>query len=242
MSQNIALGSLPFKDVFGLALAWGSATTLTVGAGQARDTNNVMDMVLSETITLNAATVGVNGLDTGALANSTWYYVYLIGSSQNYKATGLLLSASSTPQMPQDYDSRRRIGMVLTSGAAAILSFDVYGNSSTRKYFWDAVATELNAQGSATFADVDLASSVPPTSTVVYLNWKLVPATAGNISNLRKNGSASTTNIQLTGSVTSQPNAGQVIMNTDSAQVIEYITASASDDLTLIVTGFEDYI
>jgi hypothetical protein len=144
--------------------------------------------------------------------------------------------------MPQGYDIFRRIGWVLTDGSAQFLKVFIYGNGNMRKYVWDAVITELNAGGSATFADVDLASSVAPTSTLVNLNWKIIPATAGNLANLRVNGSTSTTNIQITGSVASQPNTGSIEMNTDAAQVIEYIVGNASDDLFLYTAGFTDFI
>lgn len=242
MSQNISLGSLPFLDVFGLQIAKASATSLTMALGQARDANNVVDLVLGGTVTIDATVNGANGLDTGSLANNTWYYVYLIGSSLNYSATAAIISTSSTPLMPSGYDSYRRIGFALTDGAASFLAFDVYGDGNLRKYYWDAVSTELTAGASTSFADVDLTSSVPPTSTLAYLNWKFVPQAAGNLANLRKKGSSSTTNVQITGSVASQPNAGFLTMNTSAVQVVQYKVANASDALTLYCYGFEDFI
>jgi len=242
MSQNIALGSLPFLDVYGLQIAKASATSLTMAAGQARDANNVIDIVLNDAVTIDATVNGANGLDTGDLANNTWYYVFLIGSSLNEKPAAAILSASATPLMPMGYDSYRRIGFALTDGSAEFLSFDVYGNGNARQYYWDAVATELSAGAATSFTDVDLTSSVAPTSTLAYLNWKFSPQAAGNLANLRKNGSSSTANIQITGSVAAEPNAGFLAMNTDSAQIIEYKVANASDALTLYCYGFEDFI
>lgn len=229
--------------VANLQVSVASNTTLTIAAGQARDSTNVADIVLSSTATLNAATTGANGLDTGSLANSTWYAIYLIGSSLNRAQTATLLSTSATaPTLPDDYDIIRRIGWVLTDGSAHFLAVDIYGNSNERVYKWDAVITELSAAGNTSYTDVNMASSVPPTSNLVEINWKLVPATAGNLSLLRKNGSSSTTNPQLTGSVAAQPNTGFITMNCDNSQIIEYKTASGSDALTLYVIGFTDFI
>jgi hypothetical protein len=242
MSQNIALGSLPFLDVYGLQIAWASTTTLTMQSGQARDSNNAIDIVLDDAVTINSAVNGINGLDTGDLANSTWYYVFLIGSSLNYKQPAALISASATPLMPAGYDSYRRIGFALTDGSAHFLKFYVYGNNSLRKYYWDAVVTELSAGASTSFADVNLASSVAPTATLAHLNWAFTPATAGNIAKLRVNGSSSTTNITMTGSVAAKANTGTVLINTDASQVIEYIVENASDALTLYAIGFDDFI
>ena len=236
----INLGNLYANN---LQVSWVSTTTLSMAAGQCRDSTDSVDLTLSTATTINGAVNGVNGLDTGSLANNTWYAVYIIGSSLNSQATATLLSTSATaPALPSNYDCFRRIGWVLTDGSAHFLAVNIYGNSNQRIYMWDAIATELSAAGNASYTDVDLSSSVPSTSTLVHLNWKLVPNTAGNLSLLRKNGSSSTTNPQLTGSVAAQPNAGFLTMNCDSSQIIEYKTASASDALTLYVIGFTDFI
>lgn len=236
----INLGNLYVNN---LQVSWASTTTLSVTAGQARDTTDTTDLTLTATTTANSAVNGVNGLDTGSLANNTWYAVHVIGSSFNTEATAVLLSTSATaPALPSNYDSFRRIGWMLTDGSAHFLAVDIYGNDNERVYKWDAIVTELSAAGNVSYTDVDLSSSIPSTSNLVELNWKLVPNTAGNLSLLRKNGSTSTTNPQLTGSVASQPNAGFLTMNCDTAQIIEYKTASASDALTLYVIGFTDFI
>lgn len=66
----------------GLGIAPGSTTSkINLAAGAARDSTNQNDIVLSSAVTINAGTTGVNGLDTGALAASTFYYVFVIGSS-----------------------------------------------------------------------------------------------------------------------------------------------------------------
>lgn len=69
-----------YIDGLGIAPA-ATTTTLTLSAGAARNSTNLNDIVLSTAVTINAATVGANGIDTGALAASTFYYVYVIGSS-----------------------------------------------------------------------------------------------------------------------------------------------------------------
>lgn len=241
--SNSQTSPLPFLYVTNLQVARASATTLTVAAGQARDSTNVLDMVLAASTTLDAATNGANGLDAGALANATWYAVHIISSSLNERKTATLLSTSATaPTMPPGYDTFRRIGWVLTDGSAEFLAVDIYGNGNERVYKWDAIVTELNAVGNTSYTDVDMASSVAPTANLVDLNWKLVPQAAGNISLLRKNGSSATANPQLIASVVSVAGSGSITMNCDDDQIIEYKTAHADDDLTLYVVGFTDFI
>jgi hypothetical protein len=70
------------KYINGLGIAPGATTTtLALSSGAARDSTNVADIGLSADVTINAANVGANGIDTGALAASTFYYVFVIGSS-----------------------------------------------------------------------------------------------------------------------------------------------------------------
>lgn len=241
--SNIPVANAPNLYVNGLVLSWLSNTTLGLTSGAARDSTNIGDIQLTAGVTINAANTGANGLDTGALANNTWYAVYVATSSTGIGQPVALLSTSFTaPTLPFGYDFIRRVGCVLTDGSAHFLNFTVGGNNNLRKYFWDAVITELSAGAATSFTDVDMKSSLPPTSTIALLNWKLVPATAGNLTKLRTNGSSSTTNIQLTGPVASQPATGMVSINTDSAQIIEYQVANASDALTLYCAGFEDFI
>lgn len=67
-------------------------------------------------LTINAATTGANGLDTGSLANNTWYHIWLIS---NGLTTAALLSLSATsPTMPSGYVYKYRIGAQKTGGSA----------------------------------------------------------------------------------------------------------------------------
>jgi len=67
--------------VNGLHLVYIGNTSITVNAGAARDITNQDDIVLAADTTLSIASNGVNALDTGTVAASTFYYVYAIGSS-----------------------------------------------------------------------------------------------------------------------------------------------------------------
>src|SRR5258708_33714271 len=68
---------------------------------------------------INSAVNGVNGLDTGTIAASTQYAVYLIGDSRNYNNAAAVISLTSNypdPLMPSGYDSYRLIGFMATDG------------------------------------------------------------------------------------------------------------------------------
>ncbi|CAM6005675.1 unnamed protein product [Sphagnum balticum] len=97
---------------------WGSNTTTGWTANQLMVLNSSLQPTIlsSYSQTLNSATSGAGGLDTGTLAASTWYYVYAIYNPTT-PATSILMSASATtPTLPSGYTYSALIGVVLTDG------------------------------------------------------------------------------------------------------------------------------
>jgi hypothetical protein len=72
-------------------------------------------------------TNGVNGLDTGTLAASTWYYVYVIYNGTT--TAGLFSLSSTSPTLPSGYTYSARVGAVRTdsSGSKYLLQTLQYG-------------------------------------------------------------------------------------------------------------------
>lgn len=176
MGVNIPVVNAGYLSVQGLEVAIASTTTLTVAAGQARDSSNVNDIVLSASVTLNAATNGINGLDTGALANATLYALYAVGDSTFNSDPGVVLSATLTsPLLPIGYDMYRLIAYVRTDGSAHFLAGYWSGSSNDRLFTYDVpIATAVTAGNSATYAAVTLTTFVPPIANVPVLiesNW-----------------------------------------------------------------------
>jgi hypothetical protein len=73
-------------------------------------------------VTIDAAGVGANGLDTGALANDTLYFVYLIYRPSTATFAGLLSTSETAPTLPSGYTKKRLLGAVRTDGAAIFLA------------------------------------------------------------------------------------------------------------------------
>lgn len=225
--------------VQGLDVDVATATTLTVGAGQCRDSSNAYDIAIASQLTINCATNGALGLDSGSLANNTWYAVLAIGSSTLDNDGSVMVSTSATaPTMPSGYDVFRRIGWVRTDGSAQLRECHISGNGHDRLTMWDPVLTALTNGTATTFTDIDLSGVMPSTSTVAYLNYKFTPASAGNLAEFRANGSSATTVMGVTGGA--NLNAGQLMVNTDSSQVIEYKVANGADDLDMTIVGYVD--
>ncbi len=125
--------SVPYMYKRGLTLSRSANTTLAVSAGAARDQANAYSMTLSsqwtKTFASWVANTGNGGLDTGAIASSTWYYPYLIYDASG-SLTDVLISASSggPTTLPSGYGYYRRIGAIKTDSGPHILDFSQYGN------------------------------------------------------------------------------------------------------------------
>lgn len=245
MSANQPIVNLGLLYVNNMQFTYTSDTTITLAAGQCRDSTNVTDIAVTSGVVLDAAINGANGLDTGSLAASTWYAIHAIGSSGYLKPGAYILSTSATaPLLPSGYDVFRRIGWVKTDGSAHIAKWETLGNFETRTYFWPTTALLLNAQGNAnTFAALDLSSAVPSTARQVFINWSLVPNTAANLATFRETGNtAGAPNLFVSAPVAAKASAGQIMVLTNTAQNIDWKTSEASDALSLYVTGYVDLI
>jgi hypothetical protein len=74
----------------------------------------------SSTITLNTGTVGFNGIDTGALAANTLYYIYAVVQSSNL---GMIISTTGPSTGPTGFTSAfKLLGRVRTDFGAANLN------------------------------------------------------------------------------------------------------------------------
>jgi hypothetical protein len=199
MSQLDPVVNGPSLYINGLALS-NDATTpntiLDVAAGICRDSNNIVDMMIGNylgvntAISANTATVinfavnGLNGLDIGTIAASTFYYIYVIADSSNKHPSGCLASLSATaPTLPFGYDSIRVIGCALTDGSSHLLSFYMSGTGNGRNFQWDApIAVTVTASGtSTTYSAMDLSTGVPASKFGrVYLQYNYTCNAAGN--------------------------------------------------------------
>jgi hypothetical protein len=255
MTLNISADTQTFPYMYGAHITWVSATTLRVQPALCRNSTNLVDINLGNyfetgatNTTVDAETNGANGLDTGSLANNTWYALFIIGSSTNSATPSLLLSASIfSPLLPDGFDCFRRIGWARTNGSAEILKFLQTGSGGKEYYQWDEPINVLSAGSATTFTTIDLSDAMPPQTTPVHLNISYTPAAAANTASVRPGGSsaaAGSTPIVVKGSTdavairfpTITTNPGEI----SDVVALQYIV-TASDALTIDVAGFEDY-
>lgn len=129
-------------------------TKIDVSAGVCADSTNAQMLSIAAS-TIDCGTVGANGLDTGSLANNTWYHVFAIGKTDG--TTALLASTSlDSPALPASYTLKRRIGSVLTDGSVHILAFTQRGD----EFLWKVPPIDQNGVSLGTTSTL-YALSVP---------------------------------------------------------------------------------
>ena len=241
----------PFLYVNNLNISFGSTTTALVSSGQCRDATNEFDMILSSGVTINVATNGINGLDTGTIAVSSDYAVYLIGDGRGFSPTGTIISlnTSGAPFLPFGYNILRRIGWIKTDSSANILRFFQSGTGSVKSYQWGAnIAVYGPATVTTGFVAQALTAGVPPIAGPVWLGGSWTPNAAADTLTIRSTGSGfSNGNAVVSGDVASvahviQPFKYLTLLNgaSPSEPSIDLKGTSASDSLTLNVVGYED--
>jgi hypothetical protein len=127
-SGVFTLYGAPRGHIHGLTLSTaGSSATMSIATGLCTDSTYTLPMFLTGTLakTTSAWAVGTGngGLDTGSIANSTWYHWYLIYRSDTGVVDALCSTSASAPTMPANYTHKRRIGAGRTNGSAQWTSF-----------------------------------------------------------------------------------------------------------------------
>lgn len=234
-------------------------TVLNVAAGQCRDSNNIIDMVLGDFLnegytagsanystSLNAAVTGLNALDTGTLGASKMYAIYVIGDSSNKNPTGVIASLNvSLPQLPFGYDSYRKVAYWPTDSSSHFLAgyYSVSG-TGVRTFYYDAPISAGTTASSASYATIDLTKFVPLVNNIpVWLNVSL-SGTANDTMNLQP-GNATGNAIVITAQVTSQALTSQVRVLAQSKAVSTVLSPtinyknSGTDTIVITVAGFD---
>jgi len=115
---------LPHDLISGMELAISAGDAehdVTAGIGECRDGSDGVDIVFAAAKTAALDASGAGGLDTGAAANATRYYIWAIAKADATSALMYSVSATS-PTMPSGYTYKRLLGAVLTDGSANLIA------------------------------------------------------------------------------------------------------------------------
>ena len=236
-------------------------TKIDVGYGICRDQTNTFDLNIGNyndaiaalsantTTTIDAATNGINGLDTGTLAASRVYAVYVVADIQGANTTGAVVSRAAPsvgPTMPVGYSAYRLVGYMVTDASAHFLPMYTAGTGSNRLAMFDAPqATSITAGNATSYTAIDLSTLVPAVDNLpVYINSAFTPGAASRVLNLQSSG-ATGDQIVITGQVNAVVNSNQsmiVAKLVSSAPKVSYKVSNAGDAAAINVAGFAYYL
>lgn len=158
--DNSVMSAVPRGYIDGLIMSTaGSSTTMSISAGFATDSTNAVTLRLTSSINKTTAAwavgTGNGGLDTGTIANSTWYYFFLIRRPDTGVVDVVFSTNSTSPTLPTNYTQFRYIGAGLTNGSGQWTRFFQYGD----EFRWDSPIQDFSGAGVTTASLLTL--SVP---------------------------------------------------------------------------------
>lgn len=208
----------------------GSSATMSIASGVANDTTNAHLMNLavgvSKTTASWAVGTGTGGLDTGSIANNSWYAFYLIQRLDTGVVDVIFSGNGATPTLPSNYTIYRRIGWGKTNGSGQWTAFTQFGDN----FLWlnpsADIATNTLANGATTFT----LNGVPPATKVfAHITGFVQSASAGvgvlvtspDQNNAGSNGSVGLMTVRTQVNSVGIPFVMTVRTNT-SAQIVAY--------------------
>jgi hypothetical protein len=244
--QHAAM-ALPRGYLFGLTLSTaGASTTFTTAAGEAVDDTFVDLMTLGSSLakTTGAWAVGAatGSLDTGAIANSTWYHVYLIKRVDTGVVDVLTSLSATSPTMPTNYTIKRRIGSMLTNGSAQWVQFRQLDD----EFLWDAPVGDVNVSNLGTSAVTYTLTTPLGIQVLAKLRGYINNATACNVllssldvADVVPQSVLGNNTIFQTGNGVTMP-FGEIQIRTNTSRSIRARSNAASSSLIIATYGWID--
>lgn len=167
VQKNIGLPSILRSYLAGLTLSTaGSSTSFGIAIGVATNSTNVdmMSLTSAYTKTTSAWAVGtaVGALDTGTIANSTWYHVHLIKRLDSGVVDVLVSLSATAPTLPTNYTLSRRIGSMKTNGSGQWVKFYQSGD----EFILDTPVQDINGLATSTTSALRTLPSIPSNAEV----------------------------------------------------------------------------
>jgi hypothetical protein len=201
------------------------------------------NLATSQPLFINTAVTGANGLDTGTLAASSFYVVWLIGDSRNHLPVAGILSLYSNafPLLPAGYDSYLCLGFIQTSSGTALEN--PLNTSSSKGFFLQPAVSVLSGGNATSFTAIDCSAAIPDEPfQIAQLTVTFIPAAVGDTVQFRPTTSTATAGLlTITGVAAgvAQTNFCTTICGVSSSKAeIDYKVTSSSDSVTVLVSGY----
>lgn len=182
-AQAIAFQVSPSASVQGAfkslsASATGTNANVSISADEiiVEDASNKYKTLRNVSLTVAGTSAGANGLDTGTIAASTWYSLWVIWNGTT--TAGLMSLSATAPTLPSGYTHKARVGWIRTDGTGNKypLSFQQYGRVVQYK---PAAGSNLTAcpalaSGAQTlWTAVAIGNFAPPTAAAIIVGCNI---------------------------------------------------------------------
>jgi hypothetical protein len=216
--------------------------TVTADAVAVSDGSTSFTTLTSVSVAIAGGSTGANGIDTGSLSASQWYFVYVIYNPSTLTAAGIISLSSTSPSFASaaGYTQWARVGAIRTDGSVHFLRTiqknyrAAYVISSGGATPTTQVVILPSASGAST---IPVSSAVPSTASEIYVVAQLNAAASGSLG-------ANSTEASTTGGIASlQVNStagvsqfltGSIILQSTS------IFANATGGIAVWATGWVD--
>ena len=144
---------------------WVTVSTVDIDAGALvlDDGSGGKVRVENVNLTVDITVSGVNGLDSGSEAPSTWYHLWVITNGST--VAGLMSTSDTSPTLPSGYTHKGYVGAVYNDSSSDLRGFLQRGDLVLQ------VIASVLAFGTATTPTlVSLSSAIPTTATTVSLS------------------------------------------------------------------------
>jgi hypothetical protein len=228
----------------GCLVQWNSVSSFTIGTGICRDSTNTKNIILASPLTVSLASSGANGLDTGAEGNNTFYYPFL-AMKADATVCGLFSTNATTPTLPTGYLYYRRLpAFGRNNSGGDLLNIEFQGWPYQPQFFYRDMqfagtnsdpTNVLHAGNATSWADVSLASFVPPEVTQAYM-FTVLARQVSVVYNLRRKGDVSNGWTPVTRA--NMDTVEQFFwIDTNTSQQIQYQTSDPTATVDLTVAG-----
>ena len=231
----------------------GTSAPVTVTADEIVLSNSSNQYVvnLSVSLSISGAISGANGLDTGTLATSNWYSVWVIWNRTTTTTAGLLSLSSTAPTLPSGYTHKARVGWMRTdaTGNKYPLSFTQFNRrvQYSPKTGGNLTAFPQMATGTASTAGAAWADYCPSTISAISVALFLGLNSAGGVASnndVAIGGTAFASPLYANGAGNTSSAYSQVngVLNIESSNIYWSATAPSLGTNVLACIGWEDNI
>lgn len=174
-----------YKKLTGSTTGTSSVVTLAADEIVVTDSNNVSRTLRSVSLSINLATSGANGLDTGSVAASTFYTNYVIYNPTTNTVAGLASLSATSPTLPSGYTFKAALWTIRTDATANKYPFSYVKNGPRTQLKLAAGSNTTGfpviASGTAASLTAASLSSTAPQSAYTCRGFASTSTLSGNI-------------------------------------------------------------